>query len=222
MAVSRRHVDPVTGIVYANQAERDRAIKARENAATTTKARREFESAQYDDPRRLDQASDMMRAVREGVGMAYVERSVSAPPSSPVPAGTRQFGVGLFKGNRAQDRPPEATVTTTFWQKVQRFMAETGTTDTDAAIRECQRLYPEDAQRHSPEQNTATDRIIGQSSGEVVRLFDQAVTEYRQSHGCTLEAAILEVGRTNRDLAERRNRALTLPLVNGVAMTSNR
>jgi hypothetical protein len=101
MAVSRGHIDPVTGTVYANQAERDRAIKARENAATTAKAQRAFESAQYDDPERPNQGAEMMRAVREGVGMAYVPRSLSAPAPSPVATRTRQF-VGLDPQNTSR------------------------------------------------------------------------------------------------------------------------
>src|SRR5689334_9460857 len=100
MSVSRKYVDPVTGIRYPTQSERSQAMKARETENSKAEVRRQSEAARYDDPYRLDNAASAMRLVREGVAVPYVPTT----PVTPIPPSTRQF-VGLAPENI----PPRTT-----------------------------------------------------------------------------------------------------------------
>jgi hypothetical protein len=210
MAVPRKLVDPVTGIVYPNEAACKRAVRARTEAAATAQARRAFESAQHDDPCRLDNASEMMRQVREGVGMAYVPRSVTAP-SSPGPTATRQF-VGLDPHNIPSGVQDESGIQTDLHLLAKNIERERGITYTEA-VSVVLRERPELGDRHRKEVIAAGARIAGQPLGDVVKKFDHLVETRIRETGGSYADAIAFVGREHRDLAQARNIALSRPVM---------
>jgi hypothetical protein len=103
--------------------------------------------------------------------------------------------------------------------RIRQYQAERGIkTFTQAASEYCT-LHPDEAQAHRDHLHAAVDRTA-QVAG-AAREFDARVEQYRRDHPkADYATALCAVANANRELAEARRVELSVPIINGVAMTA--